>query len=181
MALCKEITKLGVQCKRNATYGDFCASHKKVELNEDVLLFKAFFEKDIRLMEELIRNGSNVNIYDPMSVSLLCYAVIHENEEIVKLLLENDAKVNYHDTSSDSILHYAARNKNTNIINILLNYGANVFDENENGETPLDYAKRYNLKDNIQLLEKKMNDIESEIAMEELEYEYGIPEEFLYD
>ena len=76
--------------------------------------------------------------------SLLHWAVLLKNFELVKLLVENGADVNAIASTGETPLHYAVLVRDTEIINYLLQKGANPNIANNKGEMPSDYAKKLN-------------------------------------
>ena len=95
---------------------------------------------------DIVSKNKNLNYYFKSIQwgSLLHWAVLLKNFELVKLLVENGADVNAIASTGETPLHYAVLVRDTQIINFLLQKGANPNISNNKGETPSDYAKKLN-------------------------------------
>lgn len=105
-------------------------------------------ETDWQKARALIDAGAEVNLNTPHSfeksfcwMTLLHFAVIHNNSEMVTYLLVHNAYVNTMDMGGDTPLHYAARYKRHEIAKILLDHGADRTILDDGMYTPLDFAQ----------------------------------------
>lgn len=108
------------------------------------LLHHAVSNSHLELVQELIKQGINVNIKDVYGRTPLHYA---SNIKIVLILIENGASVNEQDIDGASPLYNA---ENGEIVSLLVSKGANVND-GVNGTTPL-HASMNGSLDTVQAL-----------------------------
>ena len=104
--------------------------------------------------------GANINTTYENGLTLLCGAVIHEQEKTVQFLLENDADPNGAPVSTSPISVIcgswdANEHVQCNIANMLLEYGADINTLDDQGLTPLARAVANEKTEIIALLLKK--------------------------
>ncbi len=106
-------------------------------------------ESDWQKARTLIEAGAEVNLQTPHSLivshplmTLLHFAVIHNNQQMVAYLLAHGAHVNSIDMGGETPLHYAARYKRHEIAKLLLDNGADRTIQDDVGYTPLDFAQK---------------------------------------
>ncbi|MGC9367824.1 MAG: ankyrin repeat domain-containing protein, partial [bacterium] len=111
----------------------------------------ASWQGRVDIIEDLIKNGANVNEKDlANNETPLFYGI--EEERVVRVLLENGAEVNIADFEGETPLLEASRNNDVEIINLLLDNGAEVNVVNEKGYTPLLISVSYENYDVAELL-----------------------------
>lgn len=92
----------------------------------------------------------DINIQDEYNNTLIHYAIIFNQIEIIKLLLSYQCKIDYIDTDGKTILYYPIKYGYNNILKILLNNSKNIIGihidniKDKNNNTPLHYASLYN-------------------------------------
>ena len=79
-----------------------------------------------RLLNEVIKQDSIINIPIDSDKTALHLAVIEENKDMIVLLLNKNADINAQDINGNTPLHLAYTTKNEEIIILLINQGANV-------------------------------------------------------
>ena len=115
----------------------------------------------LELAKLLISADADVNVSDEEGRSLLHWAVLAKEEDIVSLLLENGADVAVRTNAGTTPLHWAARDGNENIATNLLTRGADVNAKNYSGRTPLYYACANGIANIVHLLVAKGADVNS--------------------
>ncbi len=113
------------------------------------MLLRGVRDGDIKLVQEALDKGANIDAQDPHEGwSALMIAIDENKESIAKLLLDKGAKVNLQPSGNNSALSLAAMNNNTDITNLLLDKGANINIISRYGFTPLMTAV---LNDNLEV------------------------------
>jgi ankyrin repeat protein len=154
------VTKLLQQAQK--TQADFVSSlvQMGIKLGAQIMNFPDFIKKgnvsDFRRCINLIPNA--INAQDEQGNSLLHYAIVHENPNIVRLLLARGANLEAVDIiwKRTPLLFALARELPTHIqaqygtfdptiINLLLDFGANVNAQDKTKKTALHYAVQKNL------------------------------------
>lgn len=132
------------------------------ENNEE--LYKAVIDNDKDFIENLIKEGADVNYVKEvgpwMKVNALITAVNNEYIEIAKLLLDNNADVNWKDGFNTSAIIYAAATGNQEMVELLLGNGADINDNDGQGNTVLTAAKESKNKDLIKIIKEKIKEKE---------------------
>ncbi|HPE21273.1 MAG TPA: ankyrin repeat domain-containing protein [Candidatus Mcinerneyibacteriales bacterium] len=120
-------------------------------------IFVLASEGSVPEMEELLKNGVDVNASDSRSLSLLHLAsAFHSDPDMATLLLRYRADVEARDREGNTPLHLAARfNGNPETITRLIKGGAHVNAKNSWGATPLILAAWEN--QNGEVLEKLLD------------------------
>lgn len=109
-------------------------------------LHRAAGEGNVALMEELIRDGADVNALDSkMGVDVLHKAVYSGNPEAVRLLLEKGALVDVQsfsngDTAIHDAIYFKKKSHGKELIDVLLQFHASLSIRNRAGFTPLGAA-----------------------------------------
>ncbi|XP_076285606.1 uncharacterized protein LOC143211647 [Lasioglossum baleicum] len=83
---------------------------------------------NLEIVEDLLKNGADINALDNMyfSFSLLHYAVLRKQLQMVQLLINYGANVNVKDTREKTPIVDAIQNKDKKIIKLLLSNGADI-------------------------------------------------------
>jgi uncharacterized protein len=110
-------------------------------LKETALAIAAFDGyKDI--VELLLKNNADPNVYDDMGVAPIHGAARTNRHEIIEMLLNNKANINIlHKTSGESPLHYAAEYNTKEACELLLKKGADKTIKDNSGQTAYEVAK----------------------------------------
>jgi len=109
-------------------------------------MLKAVSEKNVGLMEDILRRYSQVSNSDALTYidsngnNLLTLAAIKGNFQMVKLLIENGYSPNTCNHEGQTPLHFAIRHNYTRTINILIHNGADETVENKEGKLPWEMA-----------------------------------------
>ncbi|HIP26598.1 MAG TPA: ankyrin repeat domain-containing protein [Flavobacteriaceae bacterium] len=104
----------------------------------NTLLHQAIINKDIKNLEEILKQDFNINHKNNRGQTPLHLATINNSLDIVKVLIRNNAKITLFDTYGYSALYYANYLKNFNISNYLKNYGASIEIRDSSKKTKLD-------------------------------------------
>jgi ankyrin repeat protein len=99
-------------------------------------LKKKEYHKAIEFISK-IDTGIN-EIKDKFGNTMLHFAVIESNEEIIKLLLNKGADINKQYINGNTVLHEAIKKNSPGIIKLLLDNGADIFIENHSSISPVD-------------------------------------------
>jgi ankyrin repeat protein len=125
-------------------------------------LFEAVTKNDKEKVEELIKNGADVNFIKEagpwMKVSILITAVNNQNLDIAKLLLDNKADVNWKDGFNSSAILYAASTGNIEMVQLLLEKGADIKDNDGQGNSVLTASKESKNKALIRFINEKLKE-----------------------
>jgi len=133
-------------------------------------------EADITVIEELIKNGANINIKDNNELTPLMYAANNGHFEAAKLLIKSGANVNSQDNSGQTALMLAAigsQKNHKNIYNLLIKNKANSKLKDNYGLTASMYEKiriANEIKTARELQRLKQEQLESESESESENY-----------
>jgi ankyrin repeat protein len=92
--------------------------------------------EDIKIIEQLIQGGADVNAADSLGFRPLCEAANKGSIQIVQLLIHYGADVNLSDERGISPLHWACSNGNPEVVKLLIQKGAHVNSVDKKGFTP---------------------------------------------
>jgi len=104
-------------------------------------VFYTINEKDEAKFFELI-TPDEVNRVDGDGVSLMHFAVVHKQSNILAYILEHGGNTEVYDRFGNGPLWHATFNARGDyeIVKLLLKYGANAHHKNEAGRSPYDFA-----------------------------------------
>ena len=128
------------------------------ELNDKLLI--AVKEVDIKSVEELIKDGADVNYKDldygetPLHKAIDQHYFTPVLLTIVEKLIENRADVNAKNNHNITPLHKAAHNGHLTIVKYLMEKGAYFNVQNNRKKTPLTIAREENYSEMVTFLEK---------------------------
>ena len=110
----------------------------------DALTNAARYNKDIRVLKLLLKNGASITHEGNDGSTALMFAAGDNSPEIVKFLLDAGSDVNAVRSDGITALMGAAKKNSSEVVKILLKAGANVNARDSNGMTPLLYAAMNN-------------------------------------
>jgi len=100
-------------------------------------LSEAYAKKGKEGIEELLRQGVDINVVDTDKRTVLMVAVTKKDIPTVEFLLKKGADVNAQDSGGWTALAFAAQNNSVEIIKHLLKYAPKMDSRDEYGNTPL--------------------------------------------
>ena len=107
-----------------------------LNINEKNKLLLVSAEKgNARIIEKLIKNGTDINAAETSGNTALHLAVIRANLEVAKALLKSGADVNRRNNMGRTALHFAAEAGKQEMIEILKQHGADFFTSDKAGLT----------------------------------------------
>lgn len=116
-------------------------------------------KKRERIINKLVNNGANVNLFCEYGSPLLG-SIIKNNEKSTEQLLKLGADINAVSAQNNTALMCAINNKNNiDCLQKILKLGANVNYQNNHGETALMLAVEKGLSEHIDLLLKQKPDL----------------------
>lgn len=98
--------------------------------------FDAIYSNNIKALKNYLETG-DVNVKNERGMSLLHYAIVFSNTEMVDLLLDNYINVNIQDNHGDTPAHLCVINNRMSFLKTLIRYGADLSVKNNEGQTPL--------------------------------------------
>lgn len=101
------------------------------------MIFKYVIRNDIKLVEEELKKGVDINSKDKFGNTLLHIACLKDYCNIAKFLIENSIKINEKGINDYTPLHTAVQKRHYNFAKLLINYGAIVNCKDDYGNTPL--------------------------------------------
>ena len=111
-------------------------------VNNNIRLIRSSMFGNKKKVEELLKEGANVNAKNSDGYTALILASSNGRTEIVAMLLEKGADVNAKDKYNATALIKASSNGHTEIVAKLLDAGADVNAKNDYGYTALIQASR---------------------------------------
>ncbi|HET6177642.1 MAG TPA: ankyrin repeat domain-containing protein [Candidatus Sulfotelmatobacter sp.] len=116
---------------------------KSVDRAGRSLLHYAAHEQDLDRAQQLIGEGSDVNLADRDGWTPLHFAAQSHNREIAALLLDSGALIDPRDAHGNTPLSTAVFNSRGRgeLIEILRSRGANPFSKNDSGVSPVELAR----------------------------------------
>lgn len=109
---------------------------------KETALAIAAFDGYKEIVEVLLKNNADPNVYDDMGVAPILGAARTNQAEIIEMLLKNKANVNIlHKTSGETALHYAAEYDSKEACEVLLKNGADKTIKSGAGKTAYEVAK----------------------------------------
>lgn len=131
-------------------------------------LLVAASKGDINSVQNLIKNGADIEQKDKAGYTALFLAVCDGQSSIVEYLINKGAKIDTQNGEGMTPLHYAALHltpqTSNNVITILLDNGADASIKDKYGNTPLKYAMTYNL-DNLVIIRSKYDGTDEDISL----------------
>lgn len=100
----------------------------------------------------LIQNNIDINIKDIFNKTVLCYAILKNNYNLIKLFIENNADINIYYNDIDTPLFYAIKNNNIELVKLLIKYNVDLNKKNKNNELPIIYVITHNQINILKLL-----------------------------
>ena len=123
---------------------------------KDEQLFQAAMKNDSLKVEAFLNEGANANFKIKkgfFEMSMLIWAVQHQDVKIVKLLIEHKAEVDWRDAFKTTALMYAANTGNRVIVSFLIDHGADPNAKDEQDNSVLSAAKESKNEEVIKLIE----------------------------
>jgi ankyrin repeat protein len=100
--------------------------------------------KDIGLIDYLLKSGADINLLPGINYSLFATSIKNRNTELTKLLIAYGTDVNATQLNGEKTLHLALTGP-TEIVKALLDAGADINAQDKVGNTPLDLLCRTTL------------------------------------
>lgn len=131
-------------------------------------LLVAASKGDINSVQNLIKNGADIEQKDKAGYTALFLAACDGQASTVEYLINKGAEVNTQNGEGMTPLHYAALHltpeTSNNVIKILLDNGADASIKDKYGNTSLKYAMTYNLE-NLVLIRTKYDGNDDDTSM----------------
>ncbi len=128
----------------DGTKGQVVKSKIAQDFTNETALFDAIRAKDLKLVDELIAKGTDVNAVDKYGYTPLHVATRLNEYDVVEKLIENGATVNTTDKFGDTPLLDSTRNGTNPMSKLLICNGANKNVEDKHNMTPLHNASKNN-------------------------------------
>lgn len=164
MALLIQAMSYGQSIFDVARSGDLQALQNMVKVNPDTVnsvnasghtpLILAAYNDQVKMTEQLIKNGAHVN-YTFSQGSAIHGAAFKGHLEIVKLLANNGAAVDEPDQNKSTPLIYATLFRHIEVVEYLLERGANPDYKDATGSSARSYAKSLNNEELLTLFKYK--------------------------
>jgi ankyrin repeat protein len=113
-------------------------------------LFNLIKNHNYEEFKKRLNKDIDLNLQDEYNNTLIHYAIIFNQEEIIKLLLSYECNIDYIDIDGKTILYYPIKYGYNNILKILLNNSKHIIGipinniKDKNNNSPLHYASLYN-------------------------------------
>uniref|UniRef100_A0A914I4R9 cGMP-dependent protein kinase interacting domain-containing protein n=1 Tax=Globodera rostochiensis TaxID=31243 RepID=A0A914I4R9_GLORO len=116
--------------------------HKSsVKFQDRDIFLSACVSGDEEEVEELLKNGSDINVSDIDGVTALHQAVIDSNPNMVRFLVDHRAAINAQDNEGWTPLHVAVCCGSLSIVKYLCEHGSDLSCVNSDRELPVDLAE----------------------------------------
>lgn len=121
--------------------------------------------------KKILNKDIDINLQDEYKNTLIHYAIIYNQEEIIKLLLSYQCNIDYIDIDGFTILYYPIKYGYNNILKIILENSKNIVGfpiyniKDKNNNTPLHYSILYNNIETLNILldiDSNINNINNE-------------------
>lgn len=117
------------------------SKRKKISFDAVALLLASTSEGDLKAVQELLKNGLNVNSASEEGLSALHEAAAQENLEMMDFLLANGANINAQDNEGWTPLHAVCHYGFAEVASFLIQRGADPGIINFDDELPLDLVE----------------------------------------
>lgn len=112
-----------------------------IQFDKGTVFLSAVASGDLDEVENLLKEGVDIDYTNVDGLTALHQACIDENEDMVTLLLDEGANIEARDNEGWTPLHAAVSAGNVDIAKILVDEGADLLAVNNEGEVPLDLAE----------------------------------------
>ena len=121
--------------------------------------------------KKILNKDIDINLQDEFKNTLIHYAIIYNQEEILKLLLSYQCNIDYIDIDGFTILYYPIKYGYNNILKIILENSKHIVGfpiyniQDKNMNTPLHYSVIYNNRETLNILldiDSNINNINKE-------------------
>lgn len=127
----------------------------KKTIRTEQTLWTAAKAGDLQSIDDLIRQGFEINQKDHRGYSPLMLAVYSGQIDAARLLLQLGADPNSSDSADNTILMGAAFKGHDELVLILLLAGADPIARNTTGMTAADFAQTFGRSSTLQILEQR--------------------------
>ncbi len=111
-----------------------------IKKHDTTPLFHAVATSSPKVVEDLIKFGSEVDIADSSGTTPLIYSIKTNKKKIASLLIKKSRNINMKDKNGLTALHYAAKKGNEDIFAQIMSKGANVSAVDKSGNNVLLHA-----------------------------------------
>lgn len=115
-------------------------------------IFTAAENNKYVIMKELVEAGSDINLYDNDSRTILHISALYNNLASIKMLVEHNVEIDVTDSNGNTPLLLAVENRNTESAYYLIECGADIKILNDEGKSVYDYAIKNKMTELIELL-----------------------------
>lgn len=129
------------------------------EKTGDTALHLAVLQKNVEVIEALIKRGARIDMPNKMSITPMQIAVEREYLEIIRILHKAGADINRKNDKGESLLHIAATSAGLETIELLIELGAELDILDARRQTPLFRAAKKGYLVVMLTLEEKGADI----------------------
>jgi uncharacterized protein len=127
----------------------------------EAALLSSFEAGYLDVSEDLVKQGTNVDIADGEGNSLLMKAIIRGDDSFVKLLIEHGLDVNAKDSNGVTALMLLAKTSKVELLELVISAGASVNQKTKKGRTALWFATATNNQPVVSKLVSSGADIDS--------------------
>lgn len=126
----------------------------RINVHGQSLLSLAADNSSVKIIELLIEQKADPNIFSIYGNNALMVAACFGNPEIVDSLIKHGSKLDGQNNQGNTALINAVKNKNTKCVQLLLDAGANINLKNLDGLDALGIAKKSRYDDIIKIIEE---------------------------